>query len=49
MFEYPKPFIPELSDDNPILCAKYSSQRMEFYIAGANSIKVWNARIGKPV
>jgi WD40 repeat protein len=49
VFEYPKPFTPELSDDNPIICANYSPIRMEFYIAGERNIKIWNARIGKPV
>lgn len=49
MFEYPKPFTPELSDDNPIITANYSPIRMEFYIAGERNIKIWNARLGKPV
>lgn len=48
MFEYPKPFTPELTDDAPIICANYSPIRMEFYISG-EMIRVWNARIGKPV
>ena len=48
IFEYPKPFTPELSDDNPIICANYSPHRMEFYIAGEKSIWVWNSWIGKP-
>jgi len=41
--------LPEYSDDNPITCAKFSHKRMEIYVAGAESIKVWNARTGKPV
>jgi len=49
VFEYPKPFTPELSDDNPIITANYSPIRMEFYIAGERNIKIWNARLGKPV
>jgi len=49
VFEYKKPFTPELSDDYPILCSKYSSIRMEIYVAGDKNIKVWNARMGKPV
>ena len=49
MFEYPKPFTPELTDDNPIFCANYSPSRFEFYIAGERNIRVWNSRIGKPV
>ena len=31
------------------MCALFSDIRFEFYIAGANSIMVWNARNGKPV
>jgi len=49
VFEYRKPFTPELSDDNPVLCAKFSPIRFEFYIAGERSIKIWNAKEGKPV
>jgi len=49
VFEYTKPFIPELSDDNPITCAKYSPIRFEFYIAGEKSVKIWSAKDGKPV
>lgn len=49
VFEYSKPFTPEKSDDNPIICAKYSPVRFEFYIAGEKSVKVWNAKSGKPV
>lgn len=49
VFEYSKPFTPELSDDHPIICAKYSHIRLEFYIAGERSIKIWNAKLGKPV
>jgi len=39
----------EYSDDNPITCAKFSSERLEIYVAGERSIKVWDARTGKPV
>ena len=49
VFEYSKPFTPELSDDNPIICARYSSIRLEFYIAGEKSVKIWNCKHGKPV
>jgi hypothetical protein len=49
VYEYTKPFTPELSDDNPILAARFSSKRLEFYIAGEKSIKIWNAVEGKPV
>ena len=49
IFEYSKPFTPELSDDFPIICARYSSIRLEFYIAGERSVKIWNCKHGKPV
>lgn len=39
----------EFSDDNPITCAKFSSIRLEIYVAGDRSIKVWDARTGMPV
>lgn len=48
VFEYNKPFIHDVSDDNPILCALFSDIRFEFYIAGGRSISVWNAKNGKP-
>ena len=49
VFEYSKPFTPELSDDNPIIWARYSPIRLEFYIAGERSVKIWNCKHGKPV
>jgi hypothetical protein len=49
VYEYTKPFTPELTDDNPILAARFSSKRLEFYVAGEKSIKIWNAVEGKPV
>jgi len=49
VYEYTKPFTPELSDGNPILAALFSSKRLEFYIAGEKSIKIWSAVEGKPV
>ena len=48
VFEYKKPFNSDTSDDNPILCALFSSIRFEFYIAGERSINVRNAKNGKP-
>lgn len=48
VFEYKKPFNPDTSDDNQILCALFSEIRFEFYIAGERSINVWNAKNGKP-
>lgn len=49
MFDYEKSFIPELSDDNPIFCARYSPQQLQIFIAGQTSIKVWNAISGRPI
>lgn len=48
VFEYKKPFVHDVSDDNPIMCALFSDIRFEFYIAGGRSVKVWNAKTGKP-
>jgi WD40 repeat protein len=48
VFEYHKPFQPDTSDDNPILCALFSDIRFEFYIAGGKSISIWNAKTGRP-
>lgn len=39
----------EYSDDHPISSAKFSAERMEIYVAGERSVKVWDARSGKPV
>lgn len=39
----------EFSDDNPITSAKFSDIRLEIYVAGERSIKIWDARSGKPV
>ena len=39
----------EFSDDNPITCAKFSPERLEIYVAGERSIKVWDAKTGMPV
>jgi len=49
VYEYDKPFVPELSDDSPIFCARYSSQQFQVFIAGQHSIKVWNALTGRPM
>jgi WD40 repeat protein len=49
IYHYQKPFMHEFSDDNPITCAKFSDKRLEVYVAGERSIKVWDARTGKPV
>ena len=48
VFEQKQPFNKQTSDDNPILCALFSTIRFEFYIAGERSINVWNAKTGKP-
>jgi len=39
----------EFSDDNPIISAKFSASRLEIFVAGERSIKVWDAHSGKPV
>ena len=49
VFQYNKPFMHEFSDDAPIVCARLSIPRLEVYVAGERSIKVWDARTGKPV
>lgn len=49
VFDYEKSFVPELSDDNPIFCARYSAQQLQIFIAGQNSLKVWNAISGRPI
>lgn len=48
VFEFNKPFIHDVSNDNPILVALFSNIRFEFYIAGGRSITIWNAKTGKP-
>lgn len=48
VFEYKKPFNSDTSSDHGINCAIFSKKRFEFYIAGENSINVWNAKEGKP-
>jgi WD40 repeat protein len=49
MFDYEKSFVPELSDDSPIFCARYSPSQLQIFIAGQMSIKVWNAVSGRPI
>ena len=49
VYQYNKPFMHEFSDDGPIACAKFSPIRLEIYIAAERSVKVWDARTGKPV
>lgn len=49
VFAFDKPFQSEYSDDNPIISAKFSEERLEIYVAGDRSIKIWDARTGKPV
>lgn len=49
IFQYQRPFIPEFSDDNPICCAKFSPKNFEIYVAGERSVKIWDAKTGKPV
>jgi WD40 repeat protein len=49
VFEYDKPFIPEFTDDKTVCCALFSEKRLEIFVAGEKSIKVWDARSGKPI
>ena len=49
MYEYTRPFAPDISNDTPITCGLFSEKRLEFVIAGTHSIKVWDARLGRPV
>ena len=49
VFQYQRPFIPEFSDDHPICCAKFSAKNFEIYVAGERSVKIWDAKTGKPV
>jgi WD40 repeat protein len=39
----------EFSDDHPITCAKFSGVRFEIYVAAERSVKVWDARSGRPI
>ena len=49
VFEYQRPFQPEVTDDSPICCAIFSDKRLEIYVAGDKSIKIWDARSGMPI
>ena len=49
LYEYTRPFAPDISNDTPITYGLFSEKRLEFVIAGINSIKVWDARTGRPV
>lgn len=49
IYQYSKPFMHEFSDDNAIVSAKFSDKRLEIYVAGERSIKVWDARTGMPI
>ena len=49
VFEYTRPFIPEFTDDKTICCALFSEKRLEIFVAGERSIKIWDARTGKPI
>jgi WD40 repeat protein len=39
----------DYSDDHPITCARFSPEKMEIYVVGERSIKVWDAKTGTPV
>ena len=49
VFEYQRPFQPEVTDDSPICSAIFSEKRLEIYVAGDRSIKIWDARSGMPI
>ena len=49
VFQYQRPFIPEYTDDKTICRALFSEKRLEIFVAGEKSIKVWDARTGKPI
>ena len=40
VFQYQRPFIPDVSDDNAICCAKFSDKNFEIYVAGERSVKI---------
>lgn len=43
VYQYNRPFIPEYSDDNPICKAMFSEKRLEIFVAGDRSVKIWDA------
>lgn len=49
VWQYSKPYLPEFSDDHAISVAKFSEKRLEIYVAAEQSVKIWDARSGKPV
>ena len=49
VFEYQRPFQPDVTDDSPICNAIFSEKRLEIYVAGDRSIKIWDARTGMPI
>ena len=49
VFQYTRPFIPDYTDDKIVCCARFSEKRLEIYVAGEKSIKIWDARSGKPI
>lgn len=49
VWQYSKPYLPEFSDDHPISVATFSEKNNEIYVASEQSIKIWDARSGKPV
>ena len=49
VFQYTRPFIPDYTDDKTICSAIFSEKRLEIFVAGERSIKIWDARTGKPI
>ena len=49
VFQYTRPFIPDYTDDKTVCCARFSEKRLEIYVAGEKSIKIWDAITGKPI
>mmetsp|Transcript_26152 Transcript_26152/g.34934 ORF Transcript_26152/g.34934 Transcript_26152/m.34934 type:complete len:236 (+) Transcript_26152:1648-2355(+) len=49
VFQYTRPFIPDYTDDKTVCRALFSEKRLEIFVAGEKSIKVWDARSGKPI
>ena len=49
VFQYTRPFIPEFTDDKTVCRALFSEKRLEIFVAGERTIKIWDARTGKPI
>ena len=49
VFQFSKPFTSNVSSDHPVSVAIFSEKRLEIYVAADTSVKVWNAKNGKPL